>query len=275
MRSRVNRYNGMGDMKLKPTPASFLARYLSSLTPLLLFIAYSIAENYAKTYSTLILISIIPITGIAWTLRNREASYSLGLFTAIVLLTILLKLGSSNLSIAEFPYFVKLFIEELHNVIGVAAVISSLLVLAYTEIYRRTISYEVGDDAITMSGGLLKKQYHSLPYDKIGRVILEQSVFGRLFNYGTVIPVGIASWGEEYYTRAIGGGLADHGAVAGLGYARTIQEISRDPLKVLYGVPNPKKVYDAIRDKLVFTYKAEKRKLELLESIDKKLGPNK
>jgi len=49
-------------------------------------------------------------------------------------------------------------------------------------------------------------------------------------------PVGLAEWGA--------GLAADHAAV---GYARTLKEVSRDPMKCLYGISNPKEVLKNFR----------------------------
>ena len=266
-------------MEVRPTASSFLRKYLSALTPLYFVAAYEWPAKHGQSLGLLVLVSVIPVLAIAWTLRNREATGSLSLFVLVATVWAAYRLAPSiphTVSVADIvtqvPYVIKEILAVLPSVVTTSALLASILVLLFTEAYRRSITYVIGETEILMRGGILRRQEHAIPYDKIGRVILEQGLLGRLLNYGTIIPVGLAAWGEEYYTRAVGAGGGGHGLVAGVGYARTLQEISRDPLKVLYGVPNPERVYRLIEDKVSFTYAAERRKVELLESMDKKLS---
>jgi len=79
--------------------------------------------------------------------------------------------------------------------------------------------------------------------------------------------VSTGGWGAESYARGIGVGAGRDGAGVAIGYARVLQEVSRDPLKSLYGLPEPDRAAGEIRGKLSFTYEALERQVELLREI--------
>ena len=260
-------------MRMKPTVASFIPRYLGSIVPLIVVGLADFASRYVN-YPLMPILVIMLVFIVGWVLRSREVTASLGLFIVLYIVAVLWKIRAMNLTLQTIIYNTDSIGSVLDKYLTPVAFISSILVVASTELYRRSITYEITEDSIRISGGLIRKQVHSLPYDKVGRVVLERGILARLLGYGTIIPVGVASWGEEYYTRGVGVGGMKNGVGLGVGYARTLQEISRDPLKVLYGVPNPAKVYEELERRVSFMYEAEKRKVSLLESIDKKLGNN-
>jgi hypothetical protein len=101
--------------------------------------------------------------------------------------------------------------------------------------------------------------------------VLEQSLFGRLLNYGTVIPVGVAEWGAEYYTREVGTEVEGDKVSAEVRYARTIKEVSRDPLKCLYGVKKPDEMKTVIEKMITAPFRAEIDQVKYLRKIYEKI----
>lgn len=265
-------------MKLRPSMPSFTVKYVSALTPLIVY--YAVLQIYERLGGYVItapLLGILVLLGLAWVLRNREATASLALFIVLSAWRVYewLKEAGVTLSLREItriPEIAPELIHALPEILWLPALASSVIVLVYTELYRLSISYTLTEDSIIFSGGILKRQHRLLPYDRIGDVILEQTLIGKILGYGTIIPVPTSGWGAEYYTRAVGVGGAKEGLGMGFGYARTLREVSRDPMKVLYGIRKPGRVYEELGRKVAFTYRAEKMKVGLLESIDQKLS---
>jgi membrane protein YdbS with pleckstrin-like domain len=277
---------GIQISEIKPSTVGFIRKYFLCLSPIIAIGLYNILFNI--TFPTLvkkmeesvpgILISIpkwvldafginipnvdsyLPVLGlliflliVSWVLSSTEASGSIGL---AILLTLLISAVNSD-------YTIPSILSNFNSYIMHGAVAATLLLLLRTEVYRRSITYTLRSTDLAISGGIWRKQEQSIPYDQIGRVVLEQSWIGRMLNYGTIIPVGVAEWGAEYYTRAVG---VQSSGVA-VGYARTLKEISRDPMKCLYGISNPKRVMERLQRMITVPYRAEIDQVEYLRRI--------
>jgi len=259
----------------RPSFLGFMRKYILCLAPLVALAIYAIIKSLLKNSLSVfnlilnlkfvsdllnftILLSILFI--ISWVLRSREVQWSVGLSLTISAIFVLLKVSGD---------FFDLILKGLSVYISsypLASVIAVTLTILGTELYRRSIRYEITDTGIRLCGGICRRQEHYIPYDKIGRIVLEQSLFGRLLNYGTIIPVGLVEWGAEYYTRAIG--VGSYGRVtAGVGYARTLKEISRDPLKCLYGVRDAVKIKEIVERMITSPFRAEVDQVEYLKKI--------
>lgn len=149
---------------------------------------------------------------------------------------------------------------------------ASALVLLATEARRRSFTYVVTEAGVTIKGGIWRRQEDTVVYGSIGRVVLEQSPLGRLLNYGTVILVSPAEWGSEYYARSTGASFGGGAVKVGVGYARVLKEVSRDPGKCLYGIKEPRKVKEAIEAMIQAPYRAEVDQAGLLKDIKEKLS---
>lgn len=266
----------MDGVTTKPTIRSFLKYYLESLTPLitLLLIEYTVRKYPALSLLSYIYI-ILGILVVAWVMRSRFTLVSTGLFIIIIIL--LLGMGFHNsgsylsvnsiigwLNNLSTGYFLKL--------VKLSAVSSSALALLYVDGFRRSIRYIVDKGGVTIMGGLIRRQEVFYPYNHISNVIVERGLIGRLLGYGSIILVSTGGWGNEMYTRMVGTGGASHHVGVGVGYARTLQEVSRDPLKCLYGIANPEEIGRVIRGKLSFTYEALEKQVSLLEDISRKIS---
>ncbi|WP_457548691.1 PH domain-containing protein [Archaeoglobus sp.] len=261
-------YNPNVVFTIRPSVFGFMRRYLLCLTPIVALAAYRFIDKFLYALLTpLKLLGLGFVVGIfnlsfvlfillalAWVFRSSEVEGAVGLSLTIPLILALIKINMGSLGN---------LIEVYLNNVPTAIFIAVALMLIRTEIYRRTISYKLTDVGVEISGGIWRRQEQAIPYNQIGRVVLEQSIFGRILNYGTVIPVSSAEWGSEYYTRALG--VA--GKVAGAGYMRTLKEVSRDPLKCLYGVKNPKKIKEIIEKMMTATFRAEIDQVEYLKKI--------
>lgn len=110
-------------------------------------------------------------------------------------------------------------------------VIAAALGMALTELYRRCHRYFITNYRVVTMKGLVRRDERDLIYDRITDVYVSQSLLGRIFNFGTVIPTTASDFrvGEEIAVAGI------HEASAGGGGVR------RPPFS-LYGIPKPRRV---------------------------------
>ncbi len=237
-----------------PDPRSFLSKYLLALTPLLLveisFITiaalYGFMDAFIPNLSgsmgkflpgmgdmidiTVLLTAPVSVfllfVMIGWMMRLTEmwtsSALALGLSSlAGIFLVIFFPVASMSQIMDLLTLIADLILPA-----SVAAVI---IVIAWTEKFRRSISYAITNEGVVTRGGVWKRQEHVLPHHQIGRLVMEQDPIMRLLHTGTVIPI---------VTRGPGvGARKDTGNVANAG-----QEASRHPLDCLFGVRDPEKI---------------------------------
>ena len=82
----------------------------------------------------------------------------------------------------------------------------SLLSILNTELYRRSHKYEITDVYIKTSAGLFSSKERILILNKINDIASSQSFFGKIFGYGTIIPVTASGMGMGFNFAAGSGG---------------------------------------------------------------------
>lgn len=87
----------------------------------------------------------------------------------------------------------------------VVAAISGILSIAYTEIRRRRIAYVVTTHRIMKEAHLFSRRSSTLPMNRITDVHLDQSFFGRLFNFGDLFINTAGEGGFELVMERIPG----------------------------------------------------------------------
>lgn len=279
------------ELKLKPTFYGFIRKYiiaflpvwilagylqvkfilgplLSFLNPALILIGTIFGLKSTQIYKFFDFLTLFSLMFLAfilsWALRSKEGTASTGI---TILLPFLIQIPKikKNINLINLINFYSDFF-------AISAIISSFLVLLSVELYRNSITYSLTGSELRISGGLWRKQEQTIPYNQIGRIVLEQSIFGKIFDYGTLIPVGVADWGSEYYTRGVGT-FVDLGKThPGAFYARTLKEVSRDPLKCLYGIRSPNKVKEKLEKYIAEPYRAEVAQAEYLRKIYEKMS---
>ena len=159
--------------------------------------------------------------------------------------------------------------------IGIA-VIGMLL----TDLYRRGHEYILTNFRIIATLGFLGMKSRDVFYSRITDVVFEQDFLGKIFNYGTIVPVtasGIGT-GEDAAKVAIGVGGARETPVAtvGAGVAvegeKTVTVARGRSAFILYGVPNPEEVRKMILENMAAKEAAPylERTVELLEKLVEK-----
>jgi membrane protein YdbS with pleckstrin-like domain len=218
-------------------------------------------------FDSLALVLFILMLVLSWVLRSPEATASTFLALALPIpLALLLEPAS-----AQSNVLLQLLASRYVDLLPFASLLASLLVAVAVEARRRTTVYEVNDIGVIIRTGIWRRQEQTIPYTSIGRIVFEQSLLGRLLDYGTVIIVSPAEWGAEYYTRNFAVGAGKGGGAIRVGYARTLKEVSRDPGKCIYGVRRPRGVKEAIEARLRAIHGSELEQARYLKEIRDKL----
>ena len=139
--------------------------------------------------------------------------------------------------------------------------------------YRRSFTYYLTDIRIAMHQDFLWsiKNERQVRYNHIEDIKLKQSLFGRIFGFGTVVPVtgsGLGTGTDEAMMIAAVGGEAK-GLAAGIagGSRRSTLRTSDNPCDTLYGVPDPGRVRDIIAQNI-----QDDTGVEHLKRIEELLG---
>ena len=143
-------------------------------------------------------------------------------------------------------YILGIGIEKLY----IEPLIMSFIALIAVEIHRRSHNYIVTNRRIILEyKSPFKHERRDVLYSRLQDIVLEKSALGKLFNFGDIIPItasGIGT-GEDSAAVSVGGGI-----VRGIGVGVAISGIRGVKVPrsrsyyILYGVPNPERVYDKI-----------------------------
>lgn len=261
--------------KSKPSVTGFSRKYLLSCAPVVACTISTVIQQITAeklsfvpgTAWTMLTISLFLM--LSWVLRSPEAMSSTLLSLILPVIFPLLRgiLEGRELG-SLFAYVLSTYTSNFEW----GLITASVLVLLATEARRQSFTYVITEAGVTIKGGIWRRQEHTIVYGSIGRVILEQSPFGRLFNYGTVILVSPAEWGSEYYARSAGADFGKGTAKVEVGYARVLKEVSRDPGKCLYGIKEPRKVKEVVETMIQAPYRAEIDQARFLKDIKEKLS---
>jgi len=238
-----------------PDPRGFLAHYLLAFTPLVLFLVSVMAAGVMRgslgTFTASLgapvraylpwmgdvmeisvlltapvsLYAIVAIIG--WRIRSTEmwagAALALGLSALAGFLMATLSPDPSLGRALDLLYWVS-------YLIGPMSLIAVILVLGFSEQFRRSIRYTLTRENLILRGGIWKKRENRLPWHQIGGFALEQGMLGKFLGRGTLIPLMAGSQGP--------------------GSERTGGMVFRSPLTCLYGVGEPGLVLEFLQELL-------------------------
>ncbi|MEX0568605.1 MAG: PH domain-containing protein [Candidatus Njordarchaeota archaeon] len=148
-----------------------------------------------------------------------------------------------------------------------------------TESYRRSHKYIITNKRIIMGSymGLFGAYERSILYSQITDLTLNQGFLGKIMNYGTIIPLTASGLGTGADTAqvsvGVGAGAEKGGVGAGAGIGVTGGREVTVPRGrswfVLYGVPDPTRIYNLIEQQRVKREPAQylQRQVELLEEL--------
>lgn len=262
-----------------PTVHSYITRFVFCILPILISIfsiflqtAFrSATPNFIPNQAIFLftpigLFIVLLIAG--WVLYIRELW--VGIFSVLVLSIICAGITLMGMPFFSFDYYPR-FIELLAFFIPIFSVIISLIMVAFTELYRRSIQYTITNAGIKMKGGIVQLEEHVIPFNQIGRIIMEVGILGRLFNFGTIIPIGVAQWGSELGIKGVGVGGQKGKVSAGVLYAKARQEVARTPLNCLLGVPQPQEIHTILENFISRQALQGEEQTEYLKKIYEKL----
>jgi len=151
-----------------------------------------------------------------------------------------------------------------------------------TEFYRRAHKYIITNKRIVMGTylGLFGTYERDILYSKIEDLVLKQGFLGKIFNYGTIVPTtasGIGTGVDVAKVEAgVGVGAEKGGVGAGVGIAvggeRGVVTPRGRSWFILYGVPDPQRIYDLIITQMHEREPAQylQKQVELLEKLVEK-----
>jgi len=155
--------------------------------------------------------------------------------------------------------------------LGAAAVISMIL----TEAYRRGHIYIITNYRIITKKGFIRKEERELMYDKITDVYVTQGILGRIFNFGTVIPISASGFGlgaDSAQAFAAAALPIKKGMIGGgFGGGKSVQRPRAATYFSLYGIPDPRKIRIIIGNRQLETKEAPI--LRRIEDLLKKKEP--
>ncbi|RLE60305.1 MAG: hypothetical protein DRJ35_03625 [Thermoprotei archaeon] len=242
----------------KPTFASFLGYYLAYSLPI---ISILIVQFMATIADRKMIDAFVTILGVfSWVfpgMNGLETMY----YAAGVLLTILIGviIWLTKVKLKPLLYYLAAFI-------GIEALriytrmnwgfserfflltVVSLAGIAVVDLYRRSFTYTITRNVITVEGGLISSVERSVMISKINDVIVVKPLLGKILGFGHVIPVTPSQigLGETFSVGGVGGNVPKTPINVGVGGGRTIVDFRPRPENSLYGVSEPGVVKELI-----------------------------
>lgn len=151
--------------------------------------------------------------------------------------------------------------------INTIMMIIGILGIIGTESYRRSHNYFITNQRIITEAGLMKSEKRSISYDKLSDIIVTKTLLGKIFNFGTIIPVSKSGFGMGSDMAFVGIGAGKKGVGVGVGGGQTVSTPQGRSLYILYGIPNPDETY-----KLIFEEMRKTEEAPYLEKISNDIG---
>ncbi|MFH1787900.1 MAG: PH domain-containing protein [Candidatus Altiarchaeota archaeon] len=131
------------------------------------------------------------------------------------------------------------------------SLIFSLIGCVGVDVFRKSHRFYVTNYRIITEVKFIGLKQNTLSYDKINNLIVDQPLVGRIFNFGTVIPITASGlgMGEDSASVTIGGGarVGGSGFIGGaITGGRTVGVPRTRSQYALFGVANPKRVYNIL-----------------------------
>lgn len=100
----------------------------------------------------------------------------------------------------------------------VYSTVMAVLGMGLVDLYRRSHTYLVTDLRLILKAGIIRKRERTVRYENVTDLTTTQGVLGRIFGYGTIIPVtasGIGTGADEAFAGGGVGGTTEEGQVGG------------------------------------------------------------
>ncbi|RLI09824.1 hypothetical protein DRO33_06265 [Candidatus Bathyarchaeota archaeon] len=229
-------------MELRPHPLAFV-RFLSICA---YFMAVGASFNYVLAeVSKALGIPITTITGLmVWWALILIAPLIVGLFHItfwpLVCASCLGALGTALLLTTDFPF----------SGLAPLTVASGIIGLFLVELYRRGHKYYITNQRIIMTKKFVFGDERIVHYDHIVDIIVQKGLLGRIFNFGTVVPLTASGLGlgQDIAGVAVGKQVKRLGLEVAVAGARTVAVPRGRTGLELFGVPRPEDVRDKIEE---------------------------
>ncbi|RLB04211.1 MAG: hypothetical protein DRG59_10605 [Deltaproteobacteria bacterium] len=277
-----------------PHPLSFFNLYavwiyLIILSLFLIYLEekiYSFINNYSWLFSTLLYFVSIGVYLINLLLNLISSNFNLidtlpkflfmegqfspetlgfiGLWWLILIFSSLL-MSYLKISFKWFSIFLLIgFISTLpkilfnlqNNSIQLITIFIAVVGMVFVELYRRAHTFYITNFRIVeILDFLFEEKISELEYSKIENLIMQQSILGKIFNFGTIIPITASGLGMGKDAAILGAGAGGKitkkfGIGIGIGSEKGINIPRGRSYYVLYGIPKPHEVYDIISEKM-------------------------
>lgn len=175
--------------------------YLLTKKPEIIEFVSSIFSNSLRIFSFYIFfIFVILIPSLGFAIQKLNLKYFLlPLFGFI--LSLILKHYYLKISFDSFPG-TSWFNSDLELIIFIAY---SSISIINTEFYRRSHLYQITTKYIKTSAGILNHKERIMPISKINDLAINQRGFGKILNYGSIIPVTASGMGMGFNFAAVSG----------------------------------------------------------------------
>jgi len=265
-------------LKCKPVPMAFFTRYLIAIYPL---IAGLIAHMLMKlTYDEMV--DLIRRIGIGGFIRiDHPTTYIVLLWLLIAipgiiagLLRITWKIPILYMSLLCILTFIMWYYGLKETLLILVLGLTSLLWLTCIEVIRRGHEYYLTNYRVITRRAFPSIEERSIFYSRIIDVVIRKGIIGRIFGYGTVIPITASELGTgDNFSLALVGAKAK-GLSADVGGGKSIKVPRGATQHVLYGVPKPERVYKVILEHIKKTEESEylRRITEAVKNIERRLG---
>lgn len=199
--------------KGRPTFLAFLPFYLPTLY-ILIVCLYLLAKK----------MEIIGFIGSFFSGGLKIFSFYIFFFFVVLIPSLGFAIQKLNLKYFLFPLigfifslvlkhlYLKISFESNPDTIWIKSNLELLIFIIYssasvfnTELYRRSHLYEVTAKYIKTSAGILNHKERIMPINKINDIAINQSGFGKIFNYGSIIPVTASGMGMGFNFSAVSG----------------------------------------------------------------------
>ncbi|MEM1550984.1 MAG: PH domain-containing protein [Candidatus Bathyarchaeia archaeon] len=132
---------------------------------------------------------------------------------------------------------------------------SAVLGLFLVEVYRRGHRFFLTSYRIIAVKKFIWKEVREVMYDKITDIYVHQGLLGRIFNYGTIIPISESGFGlgEDASLAAISAEAAAKRGSLGVIFSgkRSVNRPKASSYFSLYGIPDPKRMRGIIGSKML------------------------
>ncbi len=154
------------------------------------------------------------------------------------LISIVLAAASTYVGYSGYPSWIP---EVAFGLVGILSV----------DFYRRGHRYYVTNRRIVMEKRFLSVRKRELPISKINDVVVEIPLLGRIFNFGTVIPLTASGLGVGEDLALAGTSVKVNRFEVGVAGGRGVNVPRARTFLALYGIPDPDKVSSVISSLIV------------------------